>query len=73
MLTAFGVLAVTFMLAMYWFEPRDPRYILGFACGCLLSGLYGFLAGVWPLGLIEVIWAWVGINRYQSRKRQRSN
>jgi hypothetical protein len=67
MLTAFGALAVTFMMLMYWFELRGPGYVLGFACGCLLSSLYGFLAGAWPFGVVEVIWAWVAVNRYRSR------
>ena len=64
MLTAFGVLAVTFMVAMYVMEGRDRRYTLAFAGGCLLSGAYGFLAGAWPFGVVEVIWAGVAVNRY---------
>jgi hypothetical protein len=35
MLTAFGAIAVTFMVVMYALERRDRRYTLGFACGCL--------------------------------------
>ncbi len=66
-LTAFGAMAVTFMMVMYWFEPRAPGYILGFACGCLLSSLYGFLVGAWPFGIVEVIWAGMAIKRYSDR------
>ena len=70
MLTAFGVLAVTFMVGMYALERRDQRYTLGFAAGCLLSSVYGFLAGAWPFGVVEVIWAGVAVNRYRdSRSR----
>jgi len=72
MLTAFGVLAVTFMMVMYWFEPRDPRYVFGFACGCLLSSVYGFLVGAWPLGVVELIWAGMALNRFEHRERHRS-
>jgi hypothetical protein len=51
----FGVLALSFMLAMYALEGRDRRYILGFAAGCILSSVYGFLAGAWPFGVVELV------------------
>jgi len=57
MLTGFGAAAVTFMVATYALEGRDPRFILAFACGCRLSSAYPLLAGVWPFGVAEVIWA----------------
>ena len=66
MLTAFGALAVTFMVAMYALERRDRRFTLAFAGGCLLSSAYGFLAGTWPFGVVEVVWAGVAVNRYRS-------
>ena len=66
MLTAFGALAVTFMVAMYALERRDRRFTLAFACGCLLSSAYGFLVGAWPFGVVEVIWAGVAVNRYRT-------
>jgi len=65
MLTAFGAAAVTFMVVMYALEGRGPRFILAFACGCLLSGAYAFLAGVWPFGVVELIWAAVAVERYR--------
>jgi hypothetical protein len=66
-LTAFGAMAVTFMMVMYWFEPRAPGYILGFACESIPSSLYGFLVGAWPFGIVEVLWAGVAIKRYSDR------
>jgi hypothetical protein len=66
MLTAYGAAAVTFMMVMYALERRGPRYVLGFAFGCLLSSIYGFLAGAWPFGVVEVIWAGVAVNRYRN-------
>jgi hypothetical protein len=66
-LTAFGVTALTFMLVMYALEPRNPRFILAFACGCLLSSAYGFLAGTWPFGVVEAIWAVIALRRYRRR------
>lgn len=64
MLTLFGALAVTFMMLMYALEGRGRGYILAFACGCVLSSLYGFLAGAWPFGVVELIWAGVAVNRF---------
>lgn len=65
MLTVFGAVAVTFMMVMYALERRHRRYVLGFACGCVLSSAYGFLAGTWPFGVVEAIWALVAANRYR--------
>jgi hypothetical protein len=65
MLTAFGVIVVTFMMVMYALERRGSQLILAFVCGCLLSSAYGFLAGVWPFGVVEVIWAAVAVERYR--------
>ena len=61
----FGAAAVTFMMLMYALERRGPRFILAFACGCLLSSTYGFLAGTWPFGVVELIWAAIAIQRYR--------
>jgi hypothetical protein len=47
-ITVFGVAALTFMLVMYALEARGRGFILGFAFGCALSSVYGFLSGAWP-------------------------
>jgi hypothetical protein len=65
MITAFGVAALSFMMLMYALEGRGERYVLAFAFGCLLSSAYGFLAGTWPFGVVEIIWAWVAVRRYR--------
>ncbi len=62
--TAFGVVALTFMMVMYALERRGPAYVLGFAAGCLLSSAYGFLSGAWPFGVVELIWAAVAVRRW---------
>jgi NADH:ubiquinone oxidoreductase subunit 6 (subunit J) len=72
MLTLYGAAAVTFMMVMYALERRGPRYVLAFACGCLLSSVYGFLAGAWPFGVVEVIWAAVAVNRYRNLQQPRT-
>ena len=63
MVTAFGVVAVTFMMVMYALEQRGRVYIFGFAAGCLLSSAYGFLSGAWPFGIVEIVWAGVAVRR----------
>jgi hypothetical protein len=65
MLTAYGVAAISFMMLMYALERRDPRFILAFALGCLLSSVYGFLAGAWPFGVVEIVWAVIAARRYR--------
>jgi hypothetical protein len=65
MLTAFGAAAVTFMMLMYALEKRGRGFILAFGCGCLLSSAYGFAAGTWPFGVVELIWAGVAFNRWR--------
>ncbi len=67
MITAFGALAVTFMMAMYALERRGPRFVLAFAGGCVLSSTYGFLSGAWPFGVVELVWAGVALGRWRER------
>lgn len=69
MLTVFGASAVTFMMAMYALEHRHRRFVLAFACGCVLSSAYGFLAGTWPFGVVEAIWALIALHRYMAGNR----
>lgn len=69
MLTAYGATAVTFMMVMYALERRHRGFVLAFAGGCALSSSYGFLAGTWPFGVVEAIWALVAVQRYRSASR----
>jgi hypothetical protein len=71
MLTAFGAGAVTFMMLMYALEHRHRRFVLAFACGCALSSAYGFLAGTWPFGVVEAIWAAIALRRYGGLRAER--
>jgi hypothetical protein len=63
-LTAFGLFAVSAMLAFYALEPRGRIYVLGFAVACALGSAYGFLQGAWPFGLVEAIWSLVALRRF---------
>ena len=65
MLTAFGMAALTFMMAMYALEHRGNTYVAAFAAGCALSSSYGFLSGAWPFGVVEAIWCVIALRRYR--------
>jgi hypothetical protein len=70
-LTAYGAAAVTFMMLMYALERRGPLFVAAFACGCVLSSAYGFLAGTWPFGVVEAIWAVIALRRYLGLRQLR--
>jgi len=70
-LTIFGIVVLTFMMAMYALEGRGPGFILAFALGCALSSVYGFLSGAWPFGVVEAIWTVVAIHRYWEATRKK--
>jgi hypothetical protein len=63
--TIYGVCALTFMMVMYALERHGRVFVLAFALGCGLSSAYGFLAGAWPFGVVELVWCGVALRRYQ--------
>lgn len=63
-ITLYGVVAVTFMVAMYALEARGRRFVALFAIGCVLSSVYGFLSGAWPFGIVELLWASIAWRRF---------
>jgi hypothetical protein len=63
-LTLFGLFSVTVTLVCYALEKRSNGYVLGFAMGCALSSLYGFLQGAWPFGAVEICWTAVALHRW---------
>ena len=67
MVTAYGVVVVSFMMIMYAVEARHRRFVLAFAIGCALSSSYGFLSGAWPFGVVEAIWCLIALRRYRRR------
>jgi hypothetical protein len=66
-LSVFGLAATLLMLLCYALEDRSPWYILGFAVACVLAGLYAFLQGAWPLGLVEIVFTIVALRRWRLR------
>ena len=67
LLSAFGLAAVTAMLAFYALEDRSHWFVLAFAAACALGSIYGFLQGAWPFGLVEAVWAGVAVWRWKTR------
>jgi len=61
--TIYGVIALTFMMAMYALEARGRRFVILFALGCALSSAYGFASGAWPFGVVEAIWSVSAVRR----------
>ena len=68
MLTLFGAATVTIMLIAYALESRAATWVLVFALACAASSAYGWLAGTWPFGVVEGIWALVAARRWLLRR-----
>ena len=66
MLTAFGSVAVSIMLLSYWLEPRSRWFVLVFALGSAATAVYSGLAAVYPIMVIEALWAVVALRRFKS-------
>ena len=64
MLTAYGATVVTLMMVCYTLESRSRWFTLGFAAACLGSASYGFLAGTWPFGVVETVWALLALKKW---------
>ena len=69
-ITLFGVFAVTFMVAMYALERQGRIFIALFSVGCVFSALYALLAGAWPFGVAEAIWAGIAWRRYRDYRER---
>ncbi len=69
LLSLFGLSSTTLMLVCYALEDRSPWFVLGFAGSCVLAGLYAFLQGAWPLGLVEIVFTIVAFRRWRQRTR----
>ncbi len=64
MLTVFGSIAVSIMFLSYWLEHRSKWMVLIFAAGSGLTALYSGLAEVYPITVIEALWAAVALQRF---------
>jgi hypothetical protein len=66
-LTVFGAASVTAMMICYALESRQRAFTLAFACACFASSAYGWLAGTWPFGVVELIWGLVALRKWWIR------
>ena len=66
-LNLFGLIAITLMMLFYWLEDRRAVFTLLFAASCLASSAYGWHAGTWPFGIVELVWAGVAFARWYRR------
>ena len=74
MLTLFGSIAVSIMFLSYWTEERSKWLVLVFALGSALTSLYSGLAEIYPITVIEALWALVAVRRFAQRhRREREN
>ena len=67
MLTLFGSIAVSIMFLSYWTEERSKWLVLVFAIGSGMTSLYSGLAEVYPITVIEALWALVALRRFAQR------
>ena len=58
------------MLIAYALESRAAVWVLVFALACAASSAYGWLAGTWPFGVVEGIWALVATRRWLLRRTE---
>lgn len=70
MLTVYGATVVTLMMVCYTLESRSRWFTLAFAAACLGSASYGFLAGTWPFGVVETVWALLAAKKWHGLQRQ---
>ena len=70
MLTLFGSIAVAIMFFSYWLEPRSKWMVLLFAGGSAATAVYSALAAVYPITVIEALWALAALQRFVKRHRQ---
>ena len=67
-LTLFGVAAVTLMVACYALEQKSHWYTLGMSACCVAASVYAFLAGTWPFGILEAVWAGIALFKWRERR-----
>lgn len=70
-LTLFGLAAVTAMMLFYWLEGRGRGFTFAFGVACLAASAYGWMAGTWPFGVVEAVWAAVAFHRWYHRPEEK--
>ena len=70
MLTLFGTIAVSIMFLSYWLERRSKWMVLVFAVGSALTSVYSGLEAIYPITVVEALWAAVALERFYRRLQQ---
>ena len=53
----FGCVSAVATGISYIFRSRSQAAMLTFAASLLATGVYGFIEGAWPLGVLQTAWA----------------
>lgn len=70
MLTIFGSIAVSIMVATYMLERRSAWFILIFAGASIATAVYSGLAEVYPIAVVEAIWSVIALRRFVEARQQ---
>ena len=70
MLTIFGAVAVSVMVLAYALESRSAWYVAVFAGASATTVIYSGLAEVYPITVIEAIWAGIAARRFLRLRRE---
>ncbi len=69
LVTMLGIATVTLMMIFDTLEHHATWLTLGFVGACLAASAYGLLAGTWPFGIVEAVWAIVTFRKWLTRVR----
>src|ERR1700733_14867352 len=64
-LMLFGFLTAMLTLVFYFEQHHCRRAVLGLAICSTAMALFAFLEGVWPLGILQVLWAVASLLRWR--------
>ncbi len=56
-LMLFGLMSTTFTLCCYVNRNNGKITWIVFSASLIVSAIYGFLEGVWPLAALDIVWA----------------
>jgi hypothetical protein len=73
MLTLFGSIAVAIMFLSYVLESLSKWMVLAFAAGSAATAAYSALEAVYPITVIEGLWALAAVQRFWKRHQQETS
>jgi hypothetical protein len=69
LLNIIGSVVLLFMMLFYILEQRSNSYTLAFGFACLGASAYGWIAGTWPFGIIELAWGAFAFNKWSKKRK----